>query len=294
MMQTFAFWLLSCLIQAGASAPADSKPLPELNSFLQNIRKHLHKDSTLQSHYTYTERTIVRQLGSDGRARQTDTRIYEIYPSIEEQLTYRRLISKNEKPLSAEEMKKQDNEFDKKRRELASKRERETPSEKQRREAKEKEAQQEEEKDLDEAFRLYNVMMIGREEFEGIPVILLSFEPRPEYKAKTESGKILSKVHGKAWFTEEDQELVRIEIELRDNLSFGLGMLAKINKGTHIVFQRHQVNDEIWLPAEVHFGGKGRIMLFKGFHVEQETAFSDYKKFSVETLSKIQPTEPRP
>ena len=51
--------------------------------------------------------------------------------------------------------------------------------------------------------------------------------------------------------------------------------------------QRRKVNDEIWLPSEVHFIGHARLFLVKGLHVDTLSQYSDYKKFKVETLSTI-------
>jgi hypothetical protein len=277
--------LLSGWIQAGVSALDDLKPLPELNSFLQDIRKHLHSDRILQSKYTYTEKIALKELDGKGGVKKTEVRVYEVYPSVEEQMTYRKLISKNDKPLSAEQIRKNDIGSEKKRREWERKLERETPAERQRRET---EALSKEDAARDEAFRLYKISMIGRRQLEGIPVIVLRFEPRPEYKPKTREAKILAKVHGEAWFSEEDKELVRIEAELLGNLSFGLGFLVRLNKGTHLVFQRRKINDEVWLPAAVHFTGTGRLLLLKGFRIDQEMFYSDYRKFSVESGFKIQ------
>jgi hypothetical protein len=284
MTSTILLMILNCCIQSAALAPAGSKPLPELDSFLKDIRKHLHSDQILQSQYTYAEKTILRELDSGGRVKRTETRAYEVYPSLEERMTYRKLISKNDKPLSAEEISKSDNNFEKKRREWERKMDRESTTEKQRRE---KEALQKEEESLDEAFRLYRISMIGREEFEGLPAIVLRFDPRPEYKPRTRDGKILAKIQGKAWFSEADQELVRIEAELLSNLSFGLGFIARLNKGMRVVFQRSRVNDEVWLPASAHFSGTGRLLVFKGFRIDQEMVYSDYRKFSIESGFKI-------
>jgi hypothetical protein len=288
MTSTILLLFLTCWIQAAASAPDRSKPLPELDTFLRDIRQHLHSDRILQSRYTYNEKTILRMLDSEGRVKRTETRFYEVYPSVEERMTYRKLISKNDKPLSPEEIQKNDGNFEKKRRDWERKLERENLNEKQRRET---EALRKEDEARDEAFRLYRISMIGRETLEGTPVIALKFEPRPEYKPKTQEAKILAKVQGKAWFSEEDKELVRIEAELLDNLSLGLGFVARLNRGMQLVFQRRKVNNEVWLPAMAHFTGTGRILLFKGFRIDQEMLYSGYGKFSVESGFKLQGTK---
>ncbi len=285
-MQTIL--LLACFIYAGNQVAEAQKPLPELEPFLQGIRKNLHSDRILLSRYTYIERMTFRQLDSGGKVKKTELREYEVYPSLDERSTYRKLIAKDGKPLSAEEMAKQERSWSKKVADEQRKRERESPDEKRRREAKEAEFKRKEEESLDEAFRIYKVTLLGREQFEGQSAITLAFEPRPGYKPKTADAKVLAKIRGKAWFGESDQDLIRIEAELGDTLSFGFGLVAKLNRGSHLVFQRRRVNNEIWLPAESHFSGTGRILVLKGFRVDVETVYSEYKKFSVETRVNIE------
>ena len=44
---------------------------------------------------------------------------------------------------------------------------------------------------------------------------------------------------------------------------------------------------EVWLPtyAEAHVGA--RVLLLKGFKVDEVTRYSDYKRFNVESLATI-------
>jgi hypothetical protein len=200
-----------------------------------------------------------------------------------EHMTYRKQISKDGKILSAEEIEKRDRAYRKKNEERQRKLEQESAEDRRRRESREAEERRKEEETLDEAFRLYKITMLGRELREGLPVIALAFEPRAGYRPKNMQAKVLSKVRGKAWFGETDQELIRIEAELEDTLSFGLGVVARLYRGAHMVFQRRRINEEVWLPAETRFTGTGRILVLKGFRVDVETIYSDYKKFSVET-----------
>jgi hypothetical protein len=71
-----------------------------------------------------------------------------------------------------------------------------------------------------------------------------------------------------------------------DNLSFGMGVLARLNKGATMIFERQKINNEIWLPAEAHFTGSARLFLFKGMRIDETDAYSDYRKFTVETRVK--------
>jgi hypothetical protein len=209
-------------------------------------------------------------LDGNGRPKKApETRVYEVYPTSDSEEPYRKLISKNGKPVGKKE--------------TLSKPRPDSADEMRRREAKAAKVRQKEREAIDDAFRLYDIKMIGREQTEECPAIALEFQPKPGYKPKTSEGKILAKVRGKALFCETDYELMRIDAVLIDNLTFGYGLLAKVGRGTHMIFQRRRINNEIWLPAKVHATAKVRALLLVGLNLEIETTFSDYRKFSVET-----------
>ena len=267
----------------GIAQQPPERPLPEPAPFLQEVRKHLRSDRLLLSQYTYTARTTERELDAKGNTKKTDVEVYEVYPSLEEGETHERLIERNGKPVDPKELAKKDREHEKKAAERARKLEREGTSEREKRLAKEAEERRKEDEAIDEMFRLYQIEMLGREELEEHSTIVLRFAPRPDFQTRTDSGKILKKLAGRAWINESDHELIRIEAELIDNLSFGMGVLARLNKGAKAYFQRRRVNGEIWLPAEARFTGTGRLLLLKGLRVDQSMEFSDYRKFTVET-----------
>src|SRR5262245_12066864 len=275
--------LLSGLLLPALILQESDKPLPELNSFLQEVRRHLRSDRLLLSQYTYTETNTERHLDGNGNVKKTEVEVYEVYPSLEEGQTYRKLISKDGKPLSPRELEKQDQEHEKKSQERTRKLERERVDERAKREAKEAEEKRKEDEAIDEIFRLYNFSLIGREALDGHPTISLSFQPSPGYKAKTDEGKIFQRIQGRGWFSETDHELVRLELELIDTISFGMGILARLNQGARLTFQRDRINKEVWLPASAHFSGSARILVFKGLKIDVTSEYSDYKKFTVES-----------
>jgi hypothetical protein len=285
LMLTLSLPAALCLPPSRAQQPG--KPLPELSDFLKGIRANLRSDRLLLSQYTFTEKSIERKLDKKGNVKSTDEKIYEVYPSFEEGLTYRRLISKNSKDLSQEEIEKQDREHDKKVREWEQKLKREGADQRARRLAKEAEEKRKEEETIDELFQLYQIAMAAREILDENTAIVVTFTPRSDYKPRTKDGKMLAKFAGRAWFCEQDYQLIRIEVTLIDNISFGMGLLARLNKGATASFQRRKVQNEIWLPAEAHFRGEARLLLFKGLRIDAISEYSDYMKFSVETQVKF-------
>ncbi len=274
---TLAFWIIT------GPDKAPEKPLPEPNSFMQEVRKKLRSDRVLLSQYTYAEKNTAKELDKNGKVKKTNIREFEVYPSTDEELTYRKLVVKDGKRLDEKELAKQDREHTKKFEENERRLGREGEDSRRRRQAKEAEERRKEDAIIDEMFRLYEIRITGRESFDGHDVIALQFSPRPGFKPKSREAGMAAKMKGRAWFGEEDHELVKVEMNLMDDISLGLGLLAKLNKGATMAFTRKRVNDEIWLPAEAHFSGTGRLMLFKGLRIDAVTEYSDYKKFSVET-----------
>ncbi len=264
-----------------------SRPLPELRPFVEEVRKTLHSDELLLSQYTFLEKRTEHRLDAKGNVKKTISGVYEVYPSFEPMHTYRKLVSRDGTPLSAKKLEEQDRKHEAKLEKETRKLAAQGTSAEERRAAKEAEARRKEEEAVEELFRVYEIAIVSRETLDGRESILMTFHPRANVKPSTQAGKILKKFSGRAWIDENDHQLVRIEAELVDSLSFGLGVLARLHRGAKAQFQRRKINDEIWLPAEAHFTGSVRVLLFKGLRIDTRSEYSDYKKFTVDTSATI-------
>ncbi len=263
--------VLAARARAGDEPPS-TPPLPDARAFLTEVRERLHTDDFLLEQYTFTEKQTERRLDADGNVKKVTSAAYEVYPSAEPGHTYRKLIERDGQPLPADDLAKEDLKQAEKEARAAAR----LPEVQAERRRKEAEA-------VEEIFRLYDIRVVGREPIEGRDAILVTFAPRPGVETATKAGRILKKFAGRAWVDEKDRQLVRVEAELTDDLSFGFGILAKLKKGARALMQRRKVNDEIWLPAEARFVGHARLFLVKGFHVDTLSEYSDYKKFTVAT-----------
>jgi hypothetical protein len=284
------------LMAPAAPAPAAEEPpppalaLPDIHAFLGQVRERLHSDDFLLDQYTFTEKQTERQLDAHGNVKRVTTSLYEVYPSPEPGRTYRKLVERDGKALTAEELEKEDQKQEAKEARKAARLYGEDAS---RRASAESERRLKETRTIDELFRIYEFQIAGREALDGRGMVVVTFEPRPGVETQTRSGKILKKFAGRAWIDEEDRQLVRVEAELTDDLSFGFGLLAKLKKGARAQIQRRKVNDEIWLPAQAHFVGNARLFLVKGLHIDALSEYSDYKKFTVATEAAAIPELPK-
>ena len=91
---------------------------------------------------------------------------------------------------------------------------------------------------------------------------------------------------------EADAQIVRVELEALDTISFGFGLLARVHKGSRATFERRFVNGEVWLPAAATIQATGRAFLLKGIRVNREVEWSEYKKF-VADAHIVSVTEPK-
>lgn len=270
--------LLVFAAAAGAGDEPAAVPLPDARAFLAEVRERIHTDDFLLDQYTFTEKQTERRLDGDGNVTRVTSSSYEVYPSAEPGHTYRKLVERDGKALPVDDLAKEDRKQQEKEAKAAA-RSSEVQAERRRKETQA----------IEELFRLYDIRIVGREAVEGREAILVTFALRPGVETATKAGKVLKKFSGRAWIDEADRQIVRVEAELTDDLSFGFGILAKVKKGSRAEMQRRKVNDEIWLPSEARFVGRARLFLVKGINIDTLSEYSDYKKFTVATEAEAVP-----
>ena len=226
--------------------------LPDSNTFISEFRKTLRSDDELLQSYSYTEKETRTETDRDGKPKSTKVNIYQISPDRGQ--SYRRLISRNGVPLSQSELDKQDRNEQMK-----------PPAD-----------PRDDTKIRDELFDIYDVQVEGRETFEGSPAVVLSFRPRPDYKPQSKLASFLLHVSGRAWVSEADHQLVRVEAEVFDPVSYGW-FLGSLQEGTRLIAVRRKVHNGIWLPAKLEIQKSQRVLL-KGVHVQEVHEYSEYRK----------------
>jgi hypothetical protein len=278
----FAFFVSSVVF-----ASAQERPLPDYQAFAAQVKQHLATDEERQSGYTYIEKRTEQRLNGSGQVTSESVKVFEIYPGLPGQDRYQRLIEENGKPVPPAKLADRDRDRQKDvesyagRIASASGRQKETQ--------RLDKARQRYTAAIDDLFRVYDIRMIRREPIDGHDTILAALTPKPGVKAQTDDGRIMQHFKARAWISEADYELVRVEIEAIDDLSMGLGLLARVHKGTTATYQRRKVNGEVWLPAEVTWTASARVLLVRRLRVRGIAQFSGYRKFTVDTSTTYAP-----
>lgn len=282
---------LHLVVTGVAQAPAPDKatrtgsaqtPLPDRDTLIARVRDNIRPDWSLQAQYTYLERQIAFEAGKGGGSVVKRERVFEIYPAADPRLMYRRLVSENGRPVPASELKKRDEKYQQKVRKYVESLGGEGTAAAEQRVRAEARERREDDRRIDDVFRVYKMEVSGRETLEDHPVFVVDFAPVAGIRTASDIGKYLRKFRGRAWVSERDYEVVRVEAEAIESLSIAFGFVARINRGARFAFQRRKVNDEVWLPAEASADLSGRVALIKPLRIDQKITYSDYKKFTAD------------
>lgn len=263
---------------AAPSAPIalDTSNLPDLQTFLGEIRARLASDELLQLQYTFRETVTRRDLDRQGRVKTTSVKVFEVFPAKD--VGYRRLIVEDGRPVRPDALAKADDRQRRKVEEYLRDRSRDTPRDKARQAEAEARQRRDDEREVAELFRVMDARLLGRDVVEGRPTLVLGIAARPGVRPATTGGRVFRALEGQAWFDEPTRELVRADLHFVDDVGFGLGLLARVHKGTRAVLERRQLGENVWLPVRYQMRGSARVMVFKGLRLDTEVVFSDYRR----------------
>ena len=226
--------------------------------------------------YTYLLRQENRALDGDGKVKHVESSTWDI--TRVEGSAYRRLVQKNDKPLPPKEEQEQRVKLEK----SIEQRRSETPEQRTERLAAAERRVKKREQELSEVPDAFDLRILTEEMVGGEPAWIIEGTPHPGYKPKSKTSTYFLKIKGRIWIAKRDYQPIKIEAESTDTISIG-AFLVRLSKGVHLGVEFSWVNGEVWLPKRVSITGSARVLLVKGFHIDSEMAFSNYKKFVAES-----------
>jgi hypothetical protein len=251
-------------------------PAAQIRELLQRAEEKDLENDKRQRDYTYIERVERHVLDGQGGVKKTETRTSEVLQIYGEDVE--RLTAKDDKPLSPDEAKKEDDKIQK----IIDKRKNESEEERRKRLEKEEKEREEDRKFVLEVSDAIDFRLVGSEVLDGHDTWVLDGDPRPGFEAKNRNAKMLSKFKGRVWIDKAEAEWVKIDVTAIDTISVGW-VLARVHKGTRLIIEMTRVNDEVWLPKRLQLHFNARVALFKSYDDDVEQTYSDYKKFRTDT-----------
>ncbi|HTU43716.1 MAG TPA: hypothetical protein VMF91_01550 [Bryobacteraceae bacterium] len=282
LLSTFAFGQAPLASQKtsdlDASAGSSPASLSE-DQIRQLIRESAGKDAENDKKlrdYTYLERQQVRRIDGKGQVKSTEIKTYDVMQIYGERVE--KLISKDDKPLSAKDAKKEDGKIQK----LIDKRRNESDADRAKRLQKEEKEREEDRQFVREVADAYNFRFAGMESLDGRENYVIDADPKPGYEPHLKDARILPKFRFRAWIDKNDIQWRKLDVQCIDTVSFGV-LLFRMHKGSRAILEQTRVNDEVWLQRHVAAKVDFRLALVKNFDVDMDITDRDYKKFRSDT-----------
>ena len=204
------------------SPPVDLKPdasgaVPpeQIRELLRRAEEKDIENDRQQRDYTYVERQEAHKLDGHGAVKKIESRTSEVLEIYGEPVA--RLTAKNDKPLPANEAKKEDEKIQK----IIDKRKNESEGDRRKRVEREEKSREEDRKFVLEIADAFNFRLAGSEFLDGRDAWVLEGEPRPGYEPKRRDSRILSKFKGRVWIDKAEAQWVKLDITAIDAISVG-------------------------------------------------------------------------
>lgn len=277
--------MASALVAAWGSARAQNGPLIDPETFYRKVREHLTRAEREDHLYTYkTYRTDVH-TNPFGRLGTGGTSVYEVYPSPVRQLVYYRLIERNGEPVAAYELAHQDREYRSRVAEMLRERGPRSAEEDDLVEREAQRARERRERAINDVVDALQFTLKERTVYQGVPAIVMTFSPKPNARPSTRQGRTAQKFAGTIWVDEAAAEVMHVEATSIDDISYGLGIVARLAKGTTATVTRKPVGEGLWMPTELTLTGRGRAVLFRRLVVDFAIRWFDYTRLPEELLA---------
>jgi hypothetical protein len=251
--------LFACLGVAlhGQNLPETLPPLPkDPNQLVRDAIKHqVEADAADHTHWRYH---IHREdeKGSQDR---------DVIDTKEGQLARTVLI--NGQPLTAEQRAAD---------EARMKKLVEDPSERAKRD---KRAKEDEDKGI-QMFKAIPDAFIFKYEGAENGEVRLSFFPNPHYNAPTRELQVFRSLSGVIWIDRAALRMSRLDGSLFEDVTFGWGLLGRLNKGGTFSVRQSRVGDDHWEIVALDVKMAGHAVIFKTINVKQLQRITGFHRIS--------------
>ena len=254
-----------------AQSLAQNPNLPERDAFLREAREALDRSQQLWHRYAYKERRTDLHMNPFGRMGTGGTRVFDVRPSADVRLTYRREIERNGTPVSKLDLDRQDAEY----RERVARLERDSDDADRDGNGDEALARRRAQMTIEDVVNTLRFDLVRREVFAGRPAIVVAFAARPNARPVTREGRTARVFKGNLWIDEASREVRHVTAIATDDVSFG-GFIAKIYEGMEAVVDREEIEPGVWMPVRLRLSGDVRA-LFRKAHIKHVVEWFDYR-----------------
>jgi len=266
------------------NAATVDKPLPDIVTLMHAVEANQRKAESVQKDYIYRSLATQQETDSHGRVKKTTVTESDVFWI--NGVPVRRTVKKDGKPLSPDEIAKENQRIDKIAAKASEKRDKADNQ------GKQTDPRGNEEVTVSRLLELGSFTNPRRVQLNGRDTIAVDFTGDPKAKTRNRAEDVIRDLAGTAWIDEQDHVLARAEGRFVNSFKIGAGLIANIQKDTRFSMAQIKVNDEVWLPSLIAGEGAFHALLFVGLSGKVEIVNSDYRKFR--TSSTIVPVASQP
>jgi hypothetical protein len=135
-------------------------------------------------------------------------------------------------------------------------------------------------KALPDAFRYEYDGTINEERGLGAsaPLVRLKFKPEPSYSPPSRVEQVLTGMEGNLLIDSASRRIARIDGTLFRDVTFGWGLVGRLDKGGEFLVQQADVGDGDWEITRMRLNIAGKLLLFKSLRMVSDEVFSDFRR----------------
>lgn len=256
-----------------SSGAQEASALPEGNAYVRSVLRDASPQDAAINDYAYDVLESRETLNRDGSVRSRETKRFEVY--FVKTRPVRRLVAKNGAPLSPRDQAQEDRRAETQARAIAEGR---TVSER-------------------PGVRLgslvdrFDFRTVAREAREGRATLVFEFSPRPDATKPSNdeaADRVTRILSGRLYIDETERRVARLEAwntpgrDAKVSTGVKLGALSTITDFTRVA-------ERVWLPRSVLTEATARAFFFRTVRVRNEVAYSNYRRFEVNTEERPAP-----
>lgn len=111
----------------------------------------------------------------------------------------------------------------------------------------------------------------------GDELVKLTFRPNPAYAPPSRVEQSLEGMEGYVLIDVPAHRIAKIDGTLFRDVSFGWGIIGRLDKGGHFIVQQADVGDGSWELTSMNLKITGKILFFKGISMISDETFSDFR-----------------
>ena len=117
---------------------------------------------------------------------------------------------------------------------------------------------------------------VGREN----RLLRFEFRPNPEFSPKDRETQMYRGMEGKVWVEPVHERIVQVQGKLVKDVSFGWGIVGRLNKGGIYEISQTQMSPGVWRITTLNVDVKGRMFLLNSFRFMRRESDSHFRPVS--------------